>query len=248
MVSRDSDSVLISASAFPRSNSARVSKYASESEALKICIRGRHRRRYRVNSSAKEATAARSRYKTFAAALTLVGVIDRHGVLGKKQIQFFGKVHGNPSSFLKYRTIKSISRKMWHETCHIFVIARLRRAIAEFRPFRYSQYEVMHMDLIVRLKTGFFERTPYRLENVEKGLLLIPIKAGGGERIVINGNDILSVTLAEQRYPELEIQTRDAVYAGILGDEYLFGEAVSYFNKNLNVKITCEYNGGAYHV
>ena len=100
------------------------------------------------------------------------------------------------------------------------------------------------MKLIVRMKTGFFEKTPYRLEAAEKGLLLTPVKADGTERIVLKQEDILSVTLIERKSPELEIQTRGAVYAGILEGGCSFGETVSYLNENLNVKITCEYKGG----
>ena len=100
------------------------------------------------------------------------------------------------------------------------------------------------MELIVRMKTGFFEKTPYRLEAVEKALLLAPVNAGSTERIVLEQEDILSITLTERRSPELEIQTSGAVYAGILEDGCPFGEAVSYLNENLNVKITCEYQGG----
>ena len=99
------------------------------------------------------------------------------------------------------------------------------------------------MELIVRMKTGFFEKTPYRLEVVEKGLHLIPVHADRADRIVLDQKDILSVTLTERKSPELEIQTRSAVYAGIFEEGCLFGEAVSYLNENLNVKITCEYQG-----
>ena len=100
------------------------------------------------------------------------------------------------------------------------------------------------MELIVRMKTGFFEKTPYRLEAVEKGLRLTPVNADSAERIVLEQEDILSVTLTERKSPELEIQTRDTVYAGTLEEGYPFSEAVSYLNENLNVKITCEYKGG----
>ena len=100
------------------------------------------------------------------------------------------------------------------------------------------------MELIVRMKTGFFEKTPYRLEAAEKSLILIPVHADSAERIILPQEDILSVTLTERKSPELEIQTRGAVYGGTLEEGCPFNEAVSYLNENLNVKITCEYKGG----
>ena len=100
------------------------------------------------------------------------------------------------------------------------------------------------MDVIVRLKTGFFEKTAYRLEMRASRLILIPNKEEFAERIVIDQRDIRSVTLTERKHPELEIQTYDAVYVGIIEGECSFGEVVSFFNENLDAKITCEYKGG----
>lgn len=102
---------------------------------------------------------------------------------------------------------------------------------------------MIFMDIIVRLKTGFFEKTAYRLRLGANGLILIPDKGESAERIVIDRKDIRSVTMTERKHPELEIQTRGAVYVGIIEGGCSFGEAVSYLNENLNVKITCEYKG-----
>lgn len=101
------------------------------------------------------------------------------------------------------------------------------------------------MELIIRMKTVFFEKTPYRLEATQRGLLLILVKADGPERMLLLREDILSVSLTERRYPELEIQTRRAVYSGILEDGYPFSEMASYLSENLKLNITCEYKGGA---
>ena len=100
------------------------------------------------------------------------------------------------------------------------------------------------MELIVRMKTGFFEKTPYRLEVMEKKLLLIPIQAEVAERIVLEKEEILSVTLSQRKSPEMEIQTRDTVYVGVFEEGVAFEGAANYLKKNLNTKIICEYKGG----
>lgn len=101
------------------------------------------------------------------------------------------------------------------------------------------------MELIFRMKTGFFEKTAYRLEAGEKGLRLMPIQTEGTEPIVFGQEDLISVTLAQRRYPELEIQTREAVYAGSLEEGTTFEAVANYLKKYLNTKIICEYKGGA---
>ncbi|MDD2956242.1 MAG: hypothetical protein PHD67_07995 [Oscillospiraceae bacterium] len=100
------------------------------------------------------------------------------------------------------------------------------------------------MDFILRVKTGFFEKTAYRLEAGEEGLRLIPVQAEGAEPIVFAQEEILSVTLAQRKSPELEIQTRDAVYTGALGEGVAFEEAADYLKERLKTKIICEYKGG----
>jgi|GEM_PF-508799 len=100
------------------------------------------------------------------------------------------------------------------------------------------------MGPVVRMKTGFFETTPYRLKAGEAGLLLVPMGAGDAKRIVLAEQDILAVTLTERRLPELEIQTRDALYTGVLEPGYPFADAVRYLKGRLHAKIICEYLGG----
>ncbi len=100
------------------------------------------------------------------------------------------------------------------------------------------------MELILWMKTGFFKKTPYSLEVKESDLLLIPTKAEDAERIILKQEGLLSVTLTQQKYPELEIQTQDAVYAGVFEEGVAFEEAANYLREHLNTKIICEYKGG----
>ncbi len=100
------------------------------------------------------------------------------------------------------------------------------------------------MELILRMKTGFFEKTTYRLEAGKRGLFLIPIKDESAGRIALEQEEILSVTLTERRYPELEIQARDTAYTGVFETETAFEEAANYLKERLNTKIICEYRGG----
>lgn len=104
------------------------------------------------------------------------------------------------------------------------------------------------MEILVRIKTGFFEMKPYRLKAEEGSLLFVPLREDGGEIMLLAKGDILSVTLTERRLPELEIQTLDALYSGILADSCSLEEVVNHLKENLNITITCEYKGGEKHV
>ncbi|MDD4844223.1 MAG: hypothetical protein PHU31_07820 [Anaerotignum sp.] len=99
------------------------------------------------------------------------------------------------------------------------------------------------MDLMLRIKTGFFETTTFRLEIGEKELQLVPIKPEETAEIVLEKDNIHSVTLREKRLAELGIQTRNMLYWGIFEKDIPFEQVVSYFRENLNIPILCEYEG-----
>ena len=103
------------------------------------------------------------------------------------------------------------------------------------------------MEILARIKTGFFEMKPYRLKAEEGSLSLIPVQEGGEGAIVLSEGDILSVTITEERLPDLEIQTRDALYSGALEVGCSLAEIVDYLKRNLNINIICEYKGGKKH-
>ena len=100
------------------------------------------------------------------------------------------------------------------------------------------------MEILARIKTGFFEMKPYRLKAEEGSLSLIPVQEGGEGAIVLSEGDILSVTLTEGRLPELEIQTRNELYSGILEESCSLAEVINYLKEYLKINITCEYKGG----
>ena len=103
------------------------------------------------------------------------------------------------------------------------------------------------MDIMARIKTGFFEMKPYRLKAEKRSLLLIPLQEGGNGVIVLAEGDILSVTLTEGRLPELEIQTRNELYSGVLEESCSLAEVINYLKEHLSINITCEYKGGERH-
>lgn len=103
------------------------------------------------------------------------------------------------------------------------------------------------MEIEARIKTGFFEMKPYRLKAEEGSLSLIPLEEGGEGILVLSEGDILSVTLTAGRLPELEIQTLNELYSGILGENSSLAEVVNYLKGHLNINIFCEYKGGEQH-
>jgi hypothetical protein len=105
----------------------------------------------------------------------------------------------------------------------------------------------MHMEILARIKTGFFEMKPYRLKAEEGSLLLVPVQKGSEGVVVLAERDILSVTLTEGRLPEMEIQTRNELYSGILEESCSLAEVINYLKEYLNINITCEYKGGEKH-
>lgn len=103
------------------------------------------------------------------------------------------------------------------------------------------------MEILARIKTGFFEMKPYRLEAEEGKLSLIPLQEGGEGILILLEGDIISVTLTAGRLPELEIQTRNKLYSGILGENCSLAEIVNYLKEHLSINIFCEYKGGEQH-
>lgn len=103
------------------------------------------------------------------------------------------------------------------------------------------------MEILARIKTGFFEMKPYRLKAEEGSLLLVPVQEGGEGVVILAEKDILSVTLTEGRLPEMEIQTRNELYSGILEESCSLAEVINYLKEYLNINITCEYKGGEKH-
>ena len=103
------------------------------------------------------------------------------------------------------------------------------------------------MEILARIMSFFFVFLPYRLKAEGGSLSLIPLQEGDEGPIVLSEGDILSVTLTEGRLPELEIQTRNELYSGILEEGCSLAEVINYLKESLNINITCEYKGGEKH-
>lgn len=95
----------------------------------------------------------------------------------------------------------------------------------------------------IRLKTGFFETKAYDL-MVGKDKLVLSPEESESDTITIPEKNIGSITLNNQKNPEIEIQTRDKIYkCGLIGNSD-FEKLVNSIKENLSVKIICEYEGG----
>ena len=96
----------------------------------------------------------------------------------------------------------------------------------------------------IRLRTGFYETKPYAL-SVGKGVLdLVPKETG--ETLSLSDHQLLSVSLSKKKFVELEIQTSERLYLGVLCDQSDFEAVFTSLKENLRTKIHCEseYEGG----
>ncbi len=99
------------------------------------------------------------------------------------------------------------------------------------------------MLLDIRMKTGFFETKAYEL-LISKGRLVLSSKETESDSITILAKDIISITLRNEKVPELEVQTEEKNYQGSLSEKIDFEKLLNLMKENLSVKIICEYEGG----
>jgi len=105
---------------------------------------------------------------------------------------------------------------------------------------------VMRVIFNIRMKTGFFETKTYELW-IGKDRLVLSSKESESDNIPIPDKNIISITLKNEKAPEIEIQTRNKIYQGTLLERDDFEKLVGFLKENLNVKIICEYEGGKEH-
>ena len=91
----------------------------------------------------------------------------------------------------------------------------------------------------IRMKTGFFETKEYEL-LIDKDRLVLSSKETGSDRIIILANNIISITLKNEKTLELEVQTKEKNYQGSFTEKIDFEKLISLLKENLNVKIICE--------
>ena len=98
----------------------------------------------------------------------------------------------------------------------------------------------------IRMKTGFFETKAYEL-LIGKDRLVLSSKESESYNITIPDKNIISITLKNDKAPEIEIQTWEKIYLGSLLEQTDFEKLIGLLKENLNVKIICEYEGGKEH-
>jgi hypothetical protein len=104
----------------------------------------------------------------------------------------------------------------------------------------------MQLGFELRLKTGFYETAAYDMLLSRNKLILSPIESGC-QIITVPGKEILTITLKNEKAPEIEIQTWEKIYQGSLLEKTDFEKLIGLLKENLNVKIICEYEGGRDH-
>ncbi len=95
------------------------------------------------------------------------------------------------------------------------------------------------MSFEIRLKTGFYATKLYDL-LISKNKLVLSSAEAGDDVITILDKDILNVTIIKKKHSEIEVQTSDKIFQGILCDNSNFEEILSTLKENLHIKIICE--------
>ena len=93
-----------------------------------------------------------------------------------------------------------------------------------------------------RLKTGFYETKQFDF-LISKGKLVLVPPESAESWITIEEQDILTITLKNEKALELDIQTRDNIYQGIFGNQTDFEELLGQLKENIHKRIVCEYEG-----
>lgn len=94
------------------------------------------------------------------------------------------------------------------------------------------------MMLDFKLKTGFFKTEQYILAIDTSQLILTPKKDGETHRIVINDNDITTITIIKRgsRLIELEIVSKIGIYIGTLESNSKIDEIIFLLRKEFGRK------------
>lgn len=101
---------------------------------------------------------------------------------------------------------------------------------------------MMALDFSFRLKTGFFETSAFNL-LIRQGQLVLSSTEAKERTITITEENLVSITLKNEKSLEIEIQTRDSIYQGIFPDKAVYERLLEQLQENLNKKIVCEYEG-----
>ncbi|MDW5299352.1 MAG: hypothetical protein SA378_04340 [Sedimentibacter sp.] len=96
-----------------------------------------------------------------------------------------------------------------------------------------------------RMKTGFFETKMLEL-HISKGKIILSPKEPDDQLIAILEENVLAITMRKSKKSfEMEIQTNEKIYQGILDNKIDYEKFVNQIKENINKKIICEYEGGS---
>ena len=97
---------------------------------------------------------------------------------------------------------------------------------------------VISIDVLVRLRTGFYQTTLCRMQSTLSEIVLTPEDHGTAQRpIVIDANDIVSVSLIRKKVPEIEIETESETYRCLLDSSIDLPELLSAIEDTIGTTI-----------
>lgn len=95
-----------------------------------------------------------------------------------------------------------------------------------------------------RMRIGFFETKMLDL-HISKDKLIFSSKESNDQLIVIPNDNILAITMKiSKKSLEMEIQTYEKIYQGLLDNKIDYENFINEIKENINKKIICEYEGG----
>ncbi len=99
--------------------------------------------------------------------------------------------------------------------------------------------EVISIDVLVRLRTGFYQTTPCRIRSTRSEIVLTPEDHGPVQRpIVIDADDIVSISLVQKKVPEIEIETESETYRCLLDSSIDLPKLLSAIEDTIGTTIT----------
>lgn len=76
------------------------------------------------------------------------------------------------------------------------------------------------MQFRLKMKTGFYKTTCYALSIFDGGIQLLPAEDKTREIIRVMQEDLIAVTLMREKRSEIQIKTRDQIFAGTFIDNF----------------------------
>ncbi|MDF1618011.1 hypothetical protein [Petrocella sp. FN5] len=96
------------------------------------------------------------------------------------------------------------------------------------------------MEYEIKLKTGFYETANYYLSPTREGIKLLPIGDVTRGPIVATGNELISITLTQEKKSNITIMTRSQILTGDFQEKLDLKEVYEELKKHINAKIVYE--------